>query len=88
MNSPLEQVKPVDGQCGTCRFAAGFDFGSSPSGPEDGVHCNSREHAIWMDEQNDYNYNVQELDEYGFMDLFRLEVLAEEDYRCPHWEKA
>ncbi len=35
-------------QCGTCKFADRFDYGPSPSGPEDGVHCTSEEHAAWL----------------------------------------
>ncbi|HUV51620.1 MAG TPA: hypothetical protein VMW64_00920 [Dehalococcoidia bacterium] len=32
-----EHVKPVDGQCGTCRWGK-IDSAPSPSGPEDGVN--------------------------------------------------
>ena len=78
----------VDGQCGTCLFAKEFSFADSPSSPEDGVHCISIEHAKFNDENeggNGENRNMAELTEYGFMDLWRLEAMAEESYRCPQW---
>ncbi len=75
----------VDGQCGTCRFAKEFGYADCPSGPEDGVHCTSIEQAKLVDEQEGNNRWMSELTEYGFMDLWRLEAMAEEDYRCPNW---
>ena len=75
----------VEGQCGTCLFAKEFGFASSPSGPEDGVHCTSIEHAKFNDENEGDKRNMSELTEYGFMDLWRLEAMAEEGYRCPNW---
>jgi hypothetical protein len=73
-------------QCGTCKFAAGFDFGPSPSGPEDGVHCTSQEHAAWLDEVATGRRFQEELAQYGYMELFRLEILEPEGYECPHWQ--
>ena len=73
-------------QCGTCKFADRFDYGPSPSGPEDGVHCTSEEHAACLDEQSKGNLYRQKLAEQGYIDLFRLEVLMPEDYECPHWQ--
>ena len=73
-------------QCGTCKFAAGFDYAPSPSGPEDGVHCTSQEHAAWLDEGAASKRFQEELVQYGYMELFRLEVLEAEDYECPHWQ--
>jgi len=75
----------VDGQCGTCLFAKEFDFATTPSGPEDSVHCISEAHAKFNDESEGSDRNVSELTEYGFMDLWRLEAMAEEGYRCPNW---
>ena len=82
------EVQPVDGQCGTCKFAAEFCYCSTPSGPEDGVHCTSREHAAMMDSQTENDgVNIREYDQYGFLDLWRLEHMAEEEYRCPNWQQ-
>jgi len=87
--------KKIEGQCGTCAHALGFGYGSSPSGPEDGVHCDSLELAKLMDEQQNSDepdmadlrdFNQKELARNGFMDLYRLECLAEETYRCNFWK--
>lgn len=75
----------IEGQCGTCRFAAEFDYASSPSGPEDGVHCTSEDHAEYLEGHGVVGVKKQ-LEEYGFMDLFRIEAVAEESFRCPQWE--
>jgi hypothetical protein len=81
-----EYDKKIEGQCGTCRFALAFDYASSPSGPEDGVHCNSERMAKNLaDYHRDDSYQ-QELQEYGFMDLWRLEALGDETDRCEFWE--
>ena len=80
-----EHGQAVDGQCGTCFFAREFGYGPSPSGPEDGVHCVSYRLAVEMDELSQTSFNVLQLLEYGFMDLFRLETVAEETYRCSSW---
>lgn len=81
----MGEYKEIEGQCGTCKFADAFDSGPSLSGPEDGVHCTSMEHAKSIDGEKQ-NYSQQELAEYGFTHLFRIECLAGEDFRCPHWE--
>lgn len=78
-------VKPVEGQCGTCKNAAKFGFAHSPSGPEDGVHCNSQKMAEFMDWQTDSGENIVEFKLNGFLDLFRLEVMADESHKCPNW---
>ncbi|MBA7594934.1 hypothetical protein ES703_01890 [subsurface metagenome] len=75
----------VDGQCSTCLFAKEFGFADSPSGPEDGVHCISIEHAKFNDENEGNNRWMRELTELGFMDMWRLEAMAEADYKCPQW---
>ena len=79
----MNQYGRVEGQCGTCLFAKEFGYGPSPSGPEDGVHCVSIKHAEELDKHD--GYSKSELEEHGFLDIFRLEVLEEPDYRCPHW---
>lgn len=89
--------KKIEGQCGTCAHALAFDYASSPSGPEDGVHCNSLEMAKQLDEQQNSDdpdmadvrdFNQKELAEFGFMDLWRLECMAEETYRCDFWKES
>ena len=82
----MSKYKETEGQCGTCKFAAGFDYGPSPSGPEDGVHCTSEENAKLLDEHLEGNRCQEELARYGYIDLFRLEVLADEHYKCPNWQ--
>ncbi len=80
--------KRVDGQCGTCLFAKEFSSADCPSGPEDGVHCISIEHANFNDKNeggNGDNRWMSELTEFGFMSMWRLEALAEKSCRCPHW---
>lgn len=79
--------KLIEGQCGTCVFAEEFDFGPSPSEGTDGVHCTSSAHAKFLDDAGGGTTNQDQLQEYGFMDLFRLEFLAEESFRCPQWQK-
>lgn len=79
-------ITPIEGQCGTCKDAARFHSADCPSGPEDGVDCTSRAHAEMMDDQTHGDSNsVAEFEDYGFLNLWRLEHLAEETYRCPNW---
>lgn len=90
----MSQIPAIEGQCGTCRFAAAFGSADCPSGPEDAVHCTSQAHALMMDEyinpedeKDDlFNQYQKELAEYGFVNLWRYETLAEESYRCQNWE--
>jgi hypothetical protein len=92
-----EYDKKIEGQCGTCAHALAFDYATSPSGPEDGVHCNSEGLAKQLDEQCNpspddkemadlIDQNQKELKAYGFMDLYRLECVAEETHRCDFWQ--
>ena len=81
----VEKYKSIEGQCGTCAFAAAFDYAEgNQAGPEDGVHCTSIDHAKALDDSGD-NYSLQELVCFGFMDLLRLEFLAEETFSCSEW---
>ena len=80
-------VKPVDGQCGTCKWALLFDYAPSPSGREDGVRCACEDHIRFLCEQQGYDYDLEEFRQYGYCSYFRLEVLAEETYICPHWQQ-
>ena len=82
-----EKIEPVEGQCGTCKFAAAFDFADSPSGPEDGVHCTSEAQAKMLDEQSEVDWYMQEYKEYGFLSLWRLVDVAEPSYRCANWQQ-
>ena len=83
----MGEVSPVEGQCGTCKFAAAFGYADSPSGPEDGVHCVSEECAKLGDKNTHGNAGyVQELKEYGFLSLWRLEQMAEVSFKCPCWQ--
>lgn len=78
-------------QCGTCRHAKAFESshgkGPAPSGPQDGVSCDSEAHAKYLDEQTGGIYSQQEMESYGVMSLFRFEVLGDEEYpaECVNW---
>lgn len=87
-NFAVEKIQPVDGQCGTCAEAKEFGYSpDGPSGPEDGVHCGSHAQAVMMDDQTHGDAgSVAFFNEYGFLDLWRLEDMAEESYRCPNWK--
>ncbi len=82
-----DESEPVEGQCGTCKFAAAFDFADSPSGPDDGVHCTSLAQAKMLDEQTGSDDYMQEYQEYGFLSLWRLEDVAEPSFRCANWQE-
>ena len=82
-----DETAPIEGQCGTCKFAAVFDFADSPSGPEDGVHCTSEDHAKMLDEQTGGDCYMQEYKDYGFLSLWRLETIAEPSFKCANWQK-
>ena len=82
-----DKIKPLEGQCGTCKFAAAFDFADSPAGPDDGVHCTSLAQAKMLDEQVGRAYYMQEYQEYGFLSLWRLEDVAEPSFRCANWQE-
>ncbi len=75
-------------QCGSCACASEFGYASTPSGPTDGVHCTSRAQAELLDGNQGGSPNVDEFEAYGFLDLWRLECVAEEDYECPNWVSA
>ncbi len=71
--------KEIEGQCGTCKFALEFGPPPSPGDADEGVHCSSESIA-------QKNKSMDEFQDYGFSDLYRLEALAEESYRCPSWQ--
>ena len=81
----MPEYKEIEGQCGTCRWAVGFDYADSPSGPEDGVHCASTDYA---EELGVYEHDpsLEEFRELGYMQFFRFEALAEESFHCQHWK--
>ena len=78
-------VTPVDGQCGTCGWAIGFEYADCPSGPEDAVKCTSEGQAELLRSQ-DQGDLTDMLKTEGYMNLWRLEWLAEESFRCPNWK--
>ena len=80
------QSEAVEGQCGTCKFAAVFDFTDSPSGHDDGVHCTSEAQAKMLDVQTGGDCYMQEYKDYGFLSLWRLESLAEPTFKCANWQ--
>ena len=82
-----DQSQAIEGQCGTCKFAAVFDFADSPSGNEDGVQCTSEAHANMLDEQTGGDGYLQEYKDYGFLSLWRLESIAEPSFGCENWQK-
>ena len=82
-----DQSEAVEAQCGTCKFAAVFDFAGSHSGNEDGVQCTSEAHAKMLDEQTGGDCYMQEYKDYGFLSLWRLESIAEPSFRCANWQQ-
>lgn len=70
--------KIIDGQCGTCKFAKEFVSDSGDPNFMDKVHCSSEKKA-------DTEYLMAEWKIRGWMDLWRLECLAEETFRCKSW---
>jgi len=85
MEIEKQDVRDVDGQCGTCRWGT-IDFGPSPSGPKDGVLCSCEAHIKLLCEQQGNDYDLEEFKTYGAVNYFRLEVLAEEKDICPNWQ--
>ena len=81
----MSEYKQIEGQCGTCRWALGFEYADSPSGPEDGVKCASEGMAELLKSQGQGDL-TEGLETEGYMSLWRLEALAEEDFRCAHWQ--
>jgi len=81
----LPEYKEIEGQCGTCGSAAGFDYADSPSGPEDGVHCTSEGMARELESHGQGDF-AEGLKTEGYLSLMRLEALAEETFRCQHWK--
>ena len=76
-------------QCGTCKFALGFDYPpDGPGGETDGVKCSSEGMVQQYEEQTGMTGNLaMEYQRDGYILLWRLEVLAEEDFECPYWEE-
>lgn len=83
-----QEYKPIEGQCGTCRFAKEFTPGIFLNGPDDNVNCTNLDHAAFLDEHSDSDAGfIREMKEYGHIMLFRYEAIAEETTRCMHWTK-
>ena len=73
--------------CATCKFAKGFAFGPGISGSEEGVECTNLELARYLDELQKGTSYQKEFNEYGFINIFRVEAVAsEEDEECQFWE--
>jgi len=81
----LPNYKLIEGQCGTCGWAAGFEYADGPSGPEDAVKCTSEGMADLLRSQ-DQGELTEMLESEGYMNLWRLEAMAEETHRCKHWK--
>jgi hypothetical protein len=82
-----DQSEAIEGQCGTCKFAAVFGFAGSPTGHEDGVHCTCEDHAKMLDEQTGGDGYMQEYKDFEFLSLWRLEAIAEQSFRCANWQQ-
>lgn len=65
--------------CATCVHNRGFDFGPSPSGPEDGVNCDSE----GIVEALDWSYQ-EDFKEHGTVNIFRVEVI-DPGGECSFW---
>ena len=72
--------------CATCRFAHGFDVGPGISGSEEGVQCTNSELAEYLDDLQKSSSYQQELNEKGFINIFRVEaVSADKSEICQFW---
>ena len=80
----MAKPEPVAGQCGTCKFAAAYV--DSLSEDMDWVHCSSVTHAKMLDDQSGCEHYMQELKEYRFLNLWRLESIDEVSFKCPDWQ--
>jgi len=72
--------------CTTCVHAIKLTAGPSPSGPLDGVNCDSYGVAELLDNfagEGDYAGYREEFKEHGFINIFRLEVIDPEA-ECPY----
>jgi hypothetical protein len=84
----------IIGQCGTCAFAQDLSMTDPPDGHHNTVQCVSEAHAKYLDNRRNpqdstdetFNQNQKELELYGFMQLIRIEALAETSFHCPSWE--
>ena len=73
--------------CATCKFAKGFDVGPGISGSEEGVNCANLELARYLDKLQKGTSYQQEFNEYGFINIFRIEAVASsESEGCQFWE--
>lgn len=73
--------------CATCRFAKEFTFGPGISGSEEGVKCTNMELAKHLDELQESTSYQREFNEYGFVNVFRVEAVASgEGEVCQFWE--
>lgn len=79
MADETEHIEAVDGQCGTCRWAK-IDYGPGPSNIDEGVNCYSQARAVL------YEFDAEQFKQMGWVNLFRLEFLAEKSFQCPHWK--
>ena len=73
-----------EGQCHNCKYAELGVTGPSPSDLNDGVNCRNRKLAEYDDENIGGAYMVEEFDEYGCVNLFRIEAI-DPDGECPCW---
>ncbi len=72
--------------CATCRFAQGFNFGPGISGSDEGVQCTNSELAEYLDDLQKSTSYQQELNEKGFINIFRVEaVSADKSETCQFW---
>ncbi len=78
-------MKTAIKQCGTCKHGE-IDYPPSPGDSEDGVNCSSREMMENLAEHGQEDLR-EEYARWGFINVWRLEELAEPEYECPYWEK-
>lgn len=76
-------------QCGTCRFALGFDYPpDGPGGETDGVKCSSEDMVEQQERLTGMTGDLaMDFQRDGYILLWRLEVLAEETFECPFWKE-
>ena len=78
--SVVEQSKK--GRCDTCIYASRLTYPPGMGSPTDGVDCMNHDVALF---QSEHGCDcLEEYEEYGNVNLWRVEVIS--DSTCEHWK--
>jgi len=73
--------------CATCKFAKSFDIGPGISGWEEGVECANLGFAKYLDRLQKSDSYQREFKERGFIKVFRVEAVAQDESEfCQFWK--